>query len=749
MAIRFDEESKVFFLTTKNTEYQIKINEIGMVLHTYYGASVGNNDMSYLIKKIDRGFSGNPYEFRHERGVSQDTLPLEYSTDGAGDFRLSAFSVVLPNGSRTADLRFKDYSIKEGRDSLNGLPYVRQENDKTDTLKLYLEDKTAGLEVTLSYQVFEEKDIISRYTIVKNCSENDVILNKVASMCVDIQGSDLDLIHFHGRHAMERMPERERVGHEIHRIGSKRGASSHHNNPFVILCDKNTDEWHGDSYGFMLMYSGDHAEEIEKDQAGSVRVLSGIGDDHFSWKLEGGCSFETPEVMLAYTNKGLNELSFLFHKIIRENVCPKEFRDMKRPVLINNWEGTYFDFDDKKIMAIADSAAKAGCEMLVLDDGWFGARNNDNAGLGDWVVNEKKLVGGMSRIADHVNSLGMKFGLWFEPEMVNEDSDLYRAHPDWAITDPDRKPVMGRNQLVLDMSRKEVVDYLYDSISKVLSNANISYVKWDFNRSVTNIYSHSLPADRQGEVAHRFMLGTYSLMERLRKTFPDVMIEGCSGGGGRFDAGLMFYSPQIWCSDNTESVNRLKIQKGTSYGYPVSTMGSHVSASPNHQSGREVPFMTRAIVAMSGTFGYELDPRTLSDEETKMIREQIDTFNRYYELIQKGRYFRFTDEEAEEYFTSWGFVSEDKKEALVNLVVTDVRGNPEIPHILFRGLDPDATYELDNVLTSVEVVPDDVSFETGNKIGMRYTGSALMNGGYTFEPMYGVYPSIQLHFKLV
>ena len=749
MSIVFDEKSKVFSLITRNTEYQIKISEIGVALHTYYGKKVAGQDMSYLYRELDRGFSGNPYELRNKRGVSSDTLPQEYSTDGAGDYRVSALIVRLANGSGTADLRYRGHEIISGRENLKGLPYVRAEKDRVDTLKLILEDKTAGLLVTLFYQVFEDKDIISRYTVIRNESGDVITLNKAASACVDFMGRDLDLIHFHGRHAFERQPERKRVGHEVVRISSKRGTSSHHNNPFVILCDRNTDEWNGDSYGVMLMYSGEHAEEVEKDQAGTIRVVSGISDDHFSWKLGAGEEFVTPEVMLAYTDKGLSELSFLFHRIIRENVCPKEFRDIKRPVLMNNWEGTYFDFDDDKIMEIADSAREAGCEMLVLDDGWFGARNDDHAGLGDWVVNRDKVKKGMDAIADHVESLGMKFGLWFEPEMVNEDSDLFRAHPDWALTDPDRKPVMGRDQLVLDMSRPEVVDYLYESIAAVLNSAKISYVKWDFNRSLANVFSRGLPADRQGEVAHRFVLGSYSLMERLRESFPDVMIEGCSGGGGRFDAGIMFYSPQIWCSDNTEAINRLRIQKGTTYGYPVSTIGSHVSASPNHQTGREVPLMTRAIVAMAGTFGYELDPRKLSADEKAMIREQIGTFNRYYDLIQRGKYLRLSDETDEEYYTSWGFVSEDKSEALLNLVVTDVRANPEVMYVRLHGLDPEAMYEVDNCISSGEKVPENDAGEKTRIVGQVFTGAALMNAGYAFDPMFGSYPAVQLHFKKI
>ena len=749
MAIKFYEDKKFFSLTTKNTEYQIKINEIGMVLHTYYGKKVGSLDMSYLIKKIDRGFSGNPYECRNERGVSADTLPQEYPTDGAGDYRVSALKTELPNGSGTCDLRYRSHEIKSGRDSLKDLPYVRAESDRVDTLKLVLEDKIAGILVILSYQVFEEKDIISRYTVIENVSGGRIVINKAASACFDIMGNDPDFIHFHGRHAMERLPERQKVGHEIHRISSKRGMSSHHNNPFVIVCDRDTGELSGNCYGIMLMYSGDHAEEIERDQAGMVRVVSGISDDHFRWNLEKGESYTTPEVMLGFSGEGLSDLSFLFHRIIRENICPKEFRNVKRPVLINNWEGTYFDFDDEKIKSMMDSAASAGIEMFVLDDGWFGKRNDDHAGLGDWTVNTDKLKCGLKGIADHATSLGMKFGLWFEPEMINEDSDLFRKHPEWVLRDPGRDPVMGRDQMVLDMSRTDVVDYLYDGISAILGSADISYIKWDFNRSLSNVYSSALPALSQGEVSHRFVLGSYALMQRLRDAFPNVMIEGCSGGGGRFDAGIMFYSPQIWCSDNTEAINRLKIQKGTSYGYPVSTMGSHVSAAPNHQSGREVPFMTRAIVAMSGTFGYELDPRKLTDDERAMIRGQIDVFNRYYDLVHKGRVLRLSDDDDEKYYTSWGFVSEDKSEALLNLVVTDVRANPEIICVRIGNLDPDAVYEVDEFITSVQDAPDDASFEKKGAKGERFTGSALMNAGYAFDPLFGVYPSVMIHFRKI
>ncbi len=750
MAIVFDEKSKVFFLTTSNTEYQMKINEYGMLLHTYYGSPVGKTDMSFLIKEVDRGFSGNTYEGRNRRGVSPDTLPLEYGTYGAGDFRVNSVGVILDNGSRTLDLRYKSHFVTEGKNELENLPYVRGEKDSVSTLEIILEDKTALIEVSLIYSVFDKKDIITRSVVIKNVSDNPIRLTKAASMSVDLLHKKMDLIHFHGRHAMERQHERVSLTHDIHVVGSKRGTSSHHNNPFVILCDHDATENHGECYGFMLMYSGNHAEEIEVDQAGSIRVVSGIGSEGFSWFLNKNDSFVTPEVIMAYTDGGLNELSYLYHRIILENICPKEFRDVKRPVLINNWEGTYFNFDEKSILEIIDAAHDAGIEMFVLDDGWFGKRDDDNSGLGDWFVNDKKLPGGIKSIADHADSLGMKFGLWFEPEMVNEDSDLFRNHPDWALRDPDRAPVMGRNQLVLDMSRKEVVDYIYESMTKVIDSAKLSYIKWDYNRSMANIYSNALPADRQGETAHRFMLGTYDLLSRIRKNYPDIMIEGCSGGGGRFDAGMLFYSPQIWCSDNSEAINRLKIQKGTGYGYPISTMGAHVSASPNHQNGRVVPFRTRAIVAMSGTFGYELDPRKLTNDEKDEIKKEISIFNRYYDIIQRGRYYRISDEETEKYFTSWQFVSKDKAESLLSLVVTDVRANPEIPYVKLCGLDPDGEYEIDNIFSSVDDVPAEAGIMLKEeKVKATYSGNALMNGGLALNPLYGVYPSVQIHLKKV
>ena len=734
MSISFKEQAGVFSLQTANTEYQLKIGEVGVLMHTYYGQRVDGEDMSYLYQPVDRGFSGNPYEKQDSRGCSLDLMPQEYSGNGVGDYRPSAISVRANNGATGVDLRYKAHRITGGKYTFTGLPYVRDAGSKVDTLIVTLEDRTTALEVDLYYGVFEDKDIITRHTVVRNCSSQGIDITRAASMCMDVLHSDMDLIHFHGKHVGERQPERLPVSSDIHRIASKRGMSSHHENPFVILCDKTTTEEHGTAYGCMLMYSGNHFAEIERDQAGSVRLVMGINDIDFCWKLGSGEQFETPETILAYSDAGLNELSYLYHRIIRENVVPERFMNMKRPVLINNWEATYFDFDADKIMAIADQAADLGVEMFVLDDGWFGNRNDDKAGLGDWYVNEKKLVGGLKPIVDHINSRGMKFGLWFEPEMINENTDLYKEHPDWALKEPGRQPNMSRSQMVLDMSRPEVVDYIFNSMCKVLDSANIEYIKWDFNRSLSNVYSAGLRYEQQGEVAHRFIMGTYSLYEKLTSRYPGLMIEGCSGGGGRFDAGILFYSPQIWCSDNTDAINRLAIQRGTSYGYPVSAMGSHVSAVPNHQTGRTTPLDTRATVAMSGTFGYELDLGRLSEDEKQAVKAQIKEFNERYWLIQKGRYYRLTPGYKSRFYEAWEFAAEDRTEAMVCIVATDVIANQEFAHVKLYGLDDKATYKVTITGATEEKTIDK-------------TGCALMAGGLALPVLFGDYPSIKVYLK--
>ena len=492
----------------------------------------------------------------------------------------------------------------------------------------------------------------------------------------------------------------------------------------------------------MLVYSGNHRTDIELDYTGSVRLVSGIHDEQFRWALEPGQTFTAPEVLLTFTHQGLTALSQRYHHFLKKNICRGSFRNARRPVLINNWEATYFDFTSEKICNIAEQAAELGVDLLVLDDGWFGRRDDDNCGLGDWYVHEGKLPGGLTPLIDRVHALGMKFGLWVEPEMVSEDSDLYRAHPDWALTLPGRQPAMGRNQLVLDLSREEVVNHLASVLSDLLRDHKIDYIKWDMNRNMSDVYSRALPAGRQGEVFHRYMLGLYRLLEQLTTAFPAVLFEGCAGGGGRFDAGMLAYFPQIWCSDDTDAIERLAIQYGTSFGYPIQAVGSHVSACPNHQTGRCTPLGTRAVVAMAGTFGYELDLSELSDSEKAEVKEQIGYFDRHYGLIQNGRYFRLTG--PEEDFTAWQVTAPETQEALVSLVLSHPRANASPIHFLLKGLDAEKYYRVvDYRVFGVRSVPFGIA--GSDLTGQVYSGAALMYAGITLPQLMGDYPSVQLY----
>ena len=722
MSIRINGDSRLFSLETENTLYQFKADETGVLLHTWYGPRTGA-DMGYRIRTVNRGFCGNPFEAQDRLDYSLDTLPQEYSGNGVGDFRTSAVEAESGNGSVSVDWRYAGYRLLKGKAKPDGLPGLRGNTD-TEGLEILLEDRVSGLAAHLVYWVFENNDVIVRSARIENRGTEAVTLTKAASLCIDLPYGRKDVMHFYGRHAMERIPERSAIpaGGRL-AFESRRGMSSHQSNPFIILCNPDTTERRGTCHGFMLMYSGNHLEEVSADQAGSIRIACGIHPEGFRWKLAPGECFQTPEAILSCSTEGLNALSRNYHRVIRDEVIAPRWRGAKKPVLVNSWEACYFDFDAEKLLTLARSAAELGMEMLVLDDGWFGCRDDDTTSLGDWVCNEEKLGCSLKELSERIHALGLKFGLWFEPEMVSLNSDLYRAHPDWALADPGRNPMVSRHQLVLDMGRTEVQDYLLDRMSAILKDARIEYVKWDFNRSVANVWSGTLPADRQGEAAHRFMLGTYRLLERLTGAFPDVMIEGCSGGGGRFDAGMLYYCPQIWCSDNTDAVERLEIQKGTSYGYPVCTMGSHVSACPNHQTGRTVPLETRGIVAQAGTFGYELNPAKLTEAEKKTVKEQIAAFHRCETLIEGGDYYRLDETEGD--YTSWMFVSPDKREALLSIAATHVRANGAFPFIRLQGLDPERTYRRE---------------DTGEEL----TGAALMYGGFSLPQFSGDYPAVQI-----
>ena len=672
-----------------------------------------------------RGIFRNPYEAGEDRTFSLDTLPQEFPSYGVGDYRNNCVGVCQADGTRAADFRYVSWEIREGAHKIPGLPCLFDEDETAETLVIFLEDAASSLKLELYYVVFADRDVIARSARITNGGKEAVRLEKMMSACLELPNGSWEAIHFHGRHAMERRLERLPLMHGTMEVGSRRGTSSHQHNPGVILCSPDATEEHGGCYGLSLIYSGSFSMEIEMDQMDSVRAVCGINPEFFEYRLEPGEAFDTPQLMMTYSGSGLGRMSANFHSIIRHNLCRGKYKFARRPVLINNWEATYFDFNEEKILSIARQASELGIEMLVLDDGWFGSRDSDNAGLGDWFVNTDKLKGGLTDLVTGINGLGMKFGIWIEPEMVNEDSRLYREHPDWALTIPGRKPCRSRNQLVLDMSRSEVRDYVFDSIAAVLKSANVEYVKWDMNRSICDVYSAALPKERQGEVYHRYVLGIYDLMERFTSSFPNILFEGCSGGGGRFDPAILYYSPQIWCSDDTDGIERLEIQYGTSFFYPISAVGSHVSAIPNHQTGRRTPLATRGVVAMAGSFGYEMDLNLLTEDEKEAVKAQVEDYKKYYDLIHNGDYYRLTSPQGDSGFTAWQFVSGDKTRTLLNLVITHVRANAPDLWFKLRGLDPEKRYRLE-------------------ENGRIYSGSALMNAGISIPMIMGDYPAVQM-----
>lgn len=728
MSISVNEKEKFFSVKTANTEYQMKVDEFGVLKHIWYG-EITNKNMEYLLDYPNVGFSGSICEAGTRQTYSLDTLPQEYSCEGTGDYRISSLSVLNKDGDSSVDLRFKSWEVKKGKYSIPELPASYDNNNEAETLEITLEDKVSKIEVVLKYGVFENTDIITRSAVITNKGDNSVYLKNASSVCLDIPFGNWQWVHFQGRHAMERQLERASLIHGIQESSSNRGASSHQQNPAIVLCSADCTEISGSCIGAMLMYSGSFKARVQLDQLDQVRMVMGINPEMFKWNLKAGESFYTPEAFLSFSSQGFEKLSHCFHKFIRNNVCRGKYKLESRPVLINNWEATYFDFNEEILYNIAKQASELGVDMFVLDDGWFGQRNGETAGLGDWFVNEEKLSGSLKKFVDKVKAMGMKFGLWFEPEMVSEDSDLYRNHPDWAIKIPDRAPVRSRCQLVLDMSRKDVQDYIYEAVSNVLKSADISYVKWDMNRSISDWFSYGLNSENMGEMPHRYVLGVYSLLERLTSSFPDVLFEGCCGGGGRFDAGMLYYCPQIWCSDDTDAYERTKIQYGTSFFYPISAVGSHVSTVPNHQTGRITPIETRAVTAMAGSFGYELDLNTLSSEEKESVKNQIKRFKEYQPLIHNGEYYRLSNPMKDEY-AAWEFVSEDKSEALIHGMVFFTKPNFVRYLIKPRGLDENAEYVINN----------------GSEI---YTGKALMSGGVLVPKTSGDYSPIEMHITKV
>lgn len=720
MAITFNETTRIFTLTTAHTTYQMQADAQGYLLHLYYGARTAG-EMDYLLNYGDRGFSGNPNSAGNNRTYSLDALPQEYPSLGTGDFRNYALNIENADGSQCCNPVYITHEIAAGKYTLKGLPFVRAEENEAETLKIILEDPVTKVELHLLYGVLEKEDIITRSVIIKNAGKAPVTVKKAQSACLDFLHGDYDLIKFYGRHAMERNMERMPVSHESTRIGSRRGTSSHQYNPGVILAGKNTNEDSGSCYGMLFVYSGNFLVEAEKDQYDQTRIQMGLTDELFAYPLEAGAEFIAPEVILSYTNKGLSRLSQQYHHCIMNHICQGKYVHANRPVLINSWEAAYFDFTGDTIVELAKEAKALGIDMVVMDDGWFGKRNDDNSSLGDWYVNEEKLGGTLTKLIERVNAEGVKFGIWIEPEMVSEDSDLYREHPEWAITIPGRKPVRSRNQLVLDFSRKEVRDEIFKRICAVLDQGNVEYIKWDMNRSLADIYAPNVTYD--------YVLGVYDFLEKLTNRYPDILIEGCSGGGGRFDAGMLYYTPQIWCSDNTDAINRTRIQYGTSFFYPVAAMGSHVSAVPNHQTGRVTSMHTRGVAAMSGTFGYELNPALLNAKEKAEIRAQLAQYREYQELIREGDYYRLSNP-FQDNFAAWMVVSDDRSKALVSVIRLTAEANPPAAYVTLKGMEEDAFYR-------------------EKTTGKVYPGAALMEAGILLPAAVSEYEAYQIELERV
>ncbi|MFA6816019.1 MAG: alpha-galactosidase [Lentisphaeria bacterium] len=705
MSILFESKNRIFKLDTQDTTYVIQINPYNRICHLYYGAKISEFENLFQIYNF-KNFSTPPSTTGELNSVSHDQLMQEYSGANTGDFRSTAIAIQTTNGAYAADYRYTSYKITNDTPSLTSLPCAfRADNPEVQTLEIHSIDPSTQTECILYYTVFPECNTIVRSVKLKNNGLKPVIIQKIFSAQLDLPDHHYDFINFFGSWGRERHPDRTPLHHGSQNVASLRGSSSHQNNPAIILAQPTTTETRGDAYGFVLAYSSNFIANVECDQSNSSRVLLGINPEMFAWNLTPGEEFETPQAFLTFSNQGLGQMSRNFHDFMRNHWISPRWSAVERPILINNWEATTFHFDAEKILNIAKSAAKLGIEMFVLDDGWFGHRDDDKSSLGDWFVYSKK-ISDMGKLVEQINALGLKFGLWFEPEMISEDSELYKTHPDWVLEIPGRKRSICRTQYMLDMSREDVIEYLFNSMAALLKNINIEYVKWDMNRNLTEVFSKILPANQQGEIFHRNVLGVYQLYSRLLQELPDLLIEGCASGGGRFDAGILRYSPQIWCSDDSDAIERLEIQGGTSFFYPPSSMGAHVSACPNHQTFRKCPFQTRGDVAFAGTFGYELDPGILSEDEQNQIKQQIKNYHQYHDLVANGDYFRLTNIFEHPNLEAWQFVRKDKSESIATVILR--RNHPaHSPFILkLQGLNPKTLYAITTPSETIKLYGD-------------------------------------------
>ena len=712
--ILWNEKTREFHLRNDRISYILCILENGQLGQLYFGKRLHQRDsFQHLIQM--RTQSHTAYVYEHDFMFTLDTLRQEYPSYGTTDFREPAYQIAQPDGSRVTAFAYQGHEIFAGKKKLEGLPatYVNRE-DEAVTLEITLADAQIGTEMVLSYTIFDRQDAIARSVRFTQKGEQTVRLNRAMSASIDLYDDDYEMIHLDGAWARERHMVTRKLAGGLQAVSSARGASSNEHNPFIALKRPHTDEYAGEVYGFCLVYSGNFLAQIEVNRYDSARVMIGINPFEFGWVLAKGESFTTPEAILVYSDQGLNGMSRNFHSLFNNNLVRGPWKLKERPVLLNNWEATYFKFNEEKILQIAAKAKALGGELFVLDDGWFGHRDDDNSSLGDWYSDKNKLPEGVEGLSRKVAALGIRFGLWFEPEMVNIDSDLYRAHPEWVIGAPGRHKSPGRNQYVLDFANPAVVDYIYGLMEKVLKNSEISYIKWDMNRMITEAYGSCLPPERQGEFFHRYILGVYDLYERLIQAFPDILFESCASGGARFDAGLLYYAPQAWASDDTDGVERIRIQYGTSLVYPISSIGAHVSAVPNHQMNRMTSLDFRAHVAYYGAFGYELDPNQMTEEEQEKIREQISFYKKYRALIQYGTFYRLESPFENRGDAAWMVVSADQKQAIFTNYKVLANPNPKTKKILLAGLDPDRPYR-------------------SSRDGQIYYGDELMNMGFLLD----------------
>lgn len=703
MPITFDEKRKIFKLDTLDSTYAIGIRE-GYLIHLYYGKKIPDDNLldlpfrGYFATISPKNVHVDDYKF------SLDVQPMEYSCNGSGDYRLAALSIKDSMGRTTTDIRYLDHKIYDGKPKLKGLPATYCNDDsEAQTLELITIDKFTGAKVTLYYTAFANYSVVTESVKVENMGKETFEIEKVASCCVNFPSMDYNMINLSGVWSRERRVITRHLAHGIQSVASKRGSSSHNHNPFVALVDDKGGEDFGDAFGFNLVYSGNFSADIETDYLDCTRLVMGINPIDFTWVVEPGDEFQSPEVVMVYSDSGMGKMSRTFHDLYNNNLIRGEWKNKKRPLLINSWEGSGFDFDQETLVRYAKEAKKLGIELLVMDDGWFGHRDSDNSSLGDWFVNESKLKGGLTKLIERVNAEGVQFGIWYEPEMISEDSELYKAHPDWCVHVEGREQSPARQQYVIDMTRQDVRDCIFNQMYDVLSKNNIAYLKWDYNRAITEPASVMLDARHSKEFFHRFILGTYELMDRITSAFPHILFESCAGGGGRFDAGMLYYMPQAWASDNTDPIERLTIQFGTTMCYPASSMGAHVSACD--RTGIE----TKAAVAMAGTFGYELDPKEMSEEDKEKVKEQVKNYHRYYNVIHFGDLYRIIAPTDDEFKCAWEYVAKDKSEALLTVVIKN-RAPHDFLLIKMKGLDPEKMYR----------------DETDGEI---YSGALLMNAG--------------------